>query len=128
MDKYGYSERRKCNSYPESLKIAVVREYESTNVSKAYLKRKYGVSGITLINYWLKRYGNNAYLSDQQTIPIMPAEQPEDSAEVRKLKQRIRQLERELEDAKLRSEAYSLMIKKAEEELKIHIRKKHNTK
>jgi hypothetical protein len=37
-------------------------------------------------------------------------------------------LERELEDAKLLAEAYSKMIKKAEEELKIPIRKKHNTK
>lgn len=128
MDKHGYSERRNCNSYPESLKLAVVREYNSTNVSKAYLKRKYGVSGITLINYWLKRYGDNSYLSSHQTMPIMPADKPEDSAEVQKLKQRIHQLERELEDEKLRSEAYSLMISKAEEELKIPIRKKHNTK
>jgi transposase len=128
MDKHGYSERREYHSYPESLKIAIVREYESTKVSKAYLKRKYGVSGITMITYWLKRYGNNAYLSDHQKIPIMPADKPEDSAEVQHLKQRIRQLERELEDAKLRSEAHSLMIKKAEEELKIPIRKKFNTK
>ena len=128
MDEYGYSERRNCHFYPESVKLAVVREYESTNVSKAYLKRKYGVSGIPLINYWLKRYGNNAYLSSHQTIPIMPVDKPEDSAEVQKLKQRIHQLERELEDEKLRSEAYSLMIRKAEEELKISIRKKHNTK
>lgn len=128
MDKHGYSERREYNSYPESLKISVVREYESTKASKAYLKRKYGVSGITLINCWLKRYGNNAYLSDHQKISNMPEDKSEGSAEVQKLKQRIRQLERELEDEKLRSEAYSLMIKKAEEEFKIPIRKKHNTK
>jgi len=126
MDKYGYSERRECHFYPESLKLAVVREYESTNVSKAYLKRKYGVSGITLINYWLKRYAKNAYLSSK--FKVMAPEPSEDTPEVHKLKQRIRQLERELEDAKLLSEAYSLMIKKAEEELKIPIRKKFNTK
>ncbi len=128
MDKHEYSERREHHLYPESLKLAVVREYESTSGSKAYLKRKYGLSGITLINYWLKRYGHNAYLSGHQTFPAMPTEKPEDSAEVQKLKQRIRQLERELEDAKLRSEAYSLMIRKAEEELKIPIRKKYSTK
>jgi hypothetical protein len=52
----------------------------------------------------------------------------EDSQEVQTLKHRIRQLEKELEDAKLRTEAYSLMIKKAEDELKIPIRKKFNTK
>jgi len=92
MDKYGYSERRECHYYPKSLKLAVVREDESTNVNKAYLKRKYGVSGITLINYWLKRYAKNAYLPSK--IPVMEPEPSEDTPEVPKLKKRIRQLER----------------------------------
>jgi hypothetical protein len=40
----------------------------------------------------------------------------------------IKQLERKLEDEKLRSEAYKSMIEIAEKELKISIRKKPNTK
>lgn len=104
MNKYGYSERRECHYSPESLKLAVVREYESTNVSKAYLKCKYGVSGISLINYWLKRYAKNADLPSK--ITVMEPKPSEDTPEVPKLKKRIRQLERELEDEKLLSEAY----------------------
>ena len=50
---------------------------------------------------------------------------PGDHAELQK---RIRQLERQLEDEKLRTEAYKRIIAKAEQELKISIRKKHNTK
>ncbi|OYZ29813.1 MAG: hypothetical protein B7Y24_14455 [Sphingobacteriales bacterium 16-39-50] len=41
---------------------------------------------------------------------------------------RIKQLERQLEDEQLRSEAYNKMIDIAERELNIPIRKKSNTK
>jgi len=44
------------------------------------------------------------------------------------LQKRIKELERQLEDEKLRSEAYARMIEKAEKELKISIRKKTGTK
>ena len=40
----------------------------------------------------------------------------------------IKRLKRELEDAKLRTEAYLRVIEIAETELKLHIRKKSNTK
>jgi transposase-like protein len=128
MDEKIYSERREYHPYPESLKRAVVQEYLSTKASKTYLKRKYDISGITIINYWLKRYGRNDYLSPAKKVCVMPTKKTEETAEVEKLKHRIRQLERELEDAKFLSEAYSLMIRKAEEDLKIPIRKKYNTK
>lgn len=127
MDEIHYSERRDYRHYPESLKLALVKEYQSTKTSMAYLKRKYGVSTINSVKYWLNKYGDNDYLSIPKINPVMTGK-TEDSPEVQKLKQRIRQLEHELEDAKLLSEAYSLMIKKAEEELKIPIRKKYNTK
>ena len=44
------------------------------------------------------------------------------------LRRRVKELERELEAAKLRAEAYSLMIDLAEKELKVAIRKKSDTK
>ena len=128
MDENKYTERTIYHTYPEPLKLTVVREYESTNCSRAYLKRKYGLNSTNVIKAWVRKYGNNDYLSNQKRIMTMPEDRSEDNQEVQALKRRIRQLERELEDAKLLSEAYSLMIKKAEEELKIPIRKKYNTK
>jgi transposase len=44
------------------------------------------------------------------------------------LKKRIRSLQKELQDSKLREEGYQLMIDIAEKDLKIPIRKKSNTK
>jgi hypothetical protein len=50
----------------------------------------------------------------------------EDDAEA--LRRRIKQLERELDDEKLRAEAYARLIELAEREQGISIRKKDNTK
>jgi hypothetical protein len=47
---------------------------------------------------------------------------------VTKEEQQIAQLKKELEDAKLLAEGYRRMIEIAEQELKIPIRKKRNTK
>ena len=44
------------------------------------------------------------------------------------LLKRIKQLERQLEDAQIRAEGYSRMIDLAEEHLKVKIRKNSNTK
>ena len=128
MEENKYTERTIYHTYPESLKLTVVKEYESTNCSRAYLKRKYGINSTNVIKSWVRKYGSNDYLSPQKEIIYSTMATTEDTPEIQKLKQRIKLLERELEDAKLLSEAYSLMIKKAEEELKIPIRKKYSTK
>ena len=44
------------------------------------------------------------------------------------LQKRIKELERQLENAQLKAEGYELMIEIAEKELKIPIRKKSDTK
>jgi len=128
MDKNIYSKRPNYKFYPESVRKEVVREYLTTECSKAYLKRKYGIGSHQIIIHWIKKYGNSDYLSadkqPQKIIDIME----KDSPEVKDLKQRIKQLEMQLEDAKLLAEAYSMMITTAEEQLKIPIRKKFNTK
>jgi transposase-like protein len=128
MDKNYFTKRRNYQKYPESIKRAVVLEYESSDCSQSYLSRKYGIGSRTIILHWLKKYGNNPYLSVPEPSPKIQSDMAEDTPEIRALKQRIKQLERELEDSKLLAEAYSLMITTAEEQLKIPIRKKFNTK
>lgn len=128
MDKNIYSKRHNYRFYPESVRKEVVREYQATDCSKAYLMRKYGIGSRTIIGHWIKKYGNNDYLSVDKQPDNHFEPMAKDSPEVKKLKERIRQLERELEDSKLLAEAYSMMIKTAEEQLKIPIKKKFNTK
>jgi transposase len=128
MDKNYFTKRKNYQKYPESLKRAVVFEYETGDCSQSYLSRKYGIGSRTIILHWLKKYGNNLYLSVPEQSPKSQPDMAEDTPEIRALKVRIKQLERELEDSKLLAEAYSLMITTAEEQLKIPIRKKFNTK
>jgi len=128
MDKNYFTKRRNYQKYPESIKKAVVWEYESSDCSQSYLSRKYGIGSRTIIQHWLKKYGNNHYLSVSEQSQRSQPDMAEDTPEIRALKARIKQLERELEDSKLLAEAYSLMITTAEEQLKIPIRKKFNTK
>ena len=52
----------------------------------------------------------------------------EKATDTESLNKRIKELERDLEDAKLKAEGYSRMIDIAERELKIKIRKKPSTK
>jgi transposase-like protein len=128
MDENFYSKRPNYKFYPESVRQEVVREYLTTECSKAYLRRKYGIGSSQIILHWLKKYGNSDCLSPVKPPEQIHTEMAEDTPEIRALKARIKQLERELEDSKLLAEAYSLMITTAEEQLKIPIRKKFNTK
>lgn len=87
------------------------------------------------IQRWMKQLG---YLDiHQKTRDLPPSIIPplalkktdkQESATNQALEQRIKELERLLEDEQLRSEAYGRMIAIAEQEYKIPIRKKSNTK
>ena len=128
MDENIYSNRPNYKLYPESLRKEVVREYLTTQCSKAYLRRKYGIGSSNIIMHWVKKYGPSDYLSPIKAPTKSEDVMAKETPEIKQLKQRIKQLEQQLEDAKLLRDAYSMMIKTAEEELKIPIRKKFNTK
>lgn len=51
-----------------------------------------------------------------------------DTTDPKELQKRIKELERQLEDAQLRAKGYEIMIDIAEKQLKIPIRKKSDTK
>jgi len=119
--------------YSEPFRRKVIEEYLSSNVSKMSLLRKYGIKSKSGIQRWMKRYG---YQEKQPIVPTFTCtssyalvrKMNTGKANKKELEEKIRELERQLQDEKLRSEAYARMIEKAEKELKIPIRKKSNTK
>jgi hypothetical protein len=123
--------------FTESFKRSIVDMVNCGAISKEEARRTYGIKGKSVILLWqlnFQKYGRCSLnlgidpirLKElKPTQPLKPAE-PETSQD--ELKARIRQLERQLEDEQLRSEAYNRMIDIAEKELKISIRKKSNTK
>jgi transposase-like protein len=78
-------------------------------------------NGRPLIDSWLKRYG------DTHPLPLAQMTEAE-LAELKALQERIKALEKELDQTKLRGTALDTMIDVAEDQFKIEIRKKAGTK
>lgn len=115
--------------YGEAFKRMVVAEFESGVLTKANLKRKYGIPGHSTLDRWLIKYGRYKYLSsssigrplkdkDQQRIKELEAE----------LRKREKELERQLKQKDAELAAYKRFIEIAESELNIKIVKKSGAK
>ncbi|MEO8732883.1 MAG: hypothetical protein ABI373_00995 [Flavobacteriales bacterium] len=130
-DKFKHNKKGKFESrYTEAFKRKVIEEYLETGTPKERLLVKYGITYKGAFQAWMPKLG---YV-DIRRLP-KPAKElaaytlmkpRKDNAEA--LQRRIKDLERELEDEKLRSEAYARLIELAEREQGISIRKKDNTK
>lgn len=83
--------------YSEAFKLHVVRELEEGRYeSPGKAGRAYGVKGQGTVACWLRRYGKNHLLG--KVVRVMKADE---EAEVKALRQRVRELERALADAHL---------------------------
>jgi transposase len=118
--------------YDEAFKRKVIEEYLTSGISKVDLLRKYNIRTKSGIQRWMKRFGYvdphrpvNAKFTDTTSFTLTKKSTSSDNVE---LLQKIKDLERQLVDEKLRSEAYARIIEKAEKELKISLKKKFNTK
>ena len=119
--------------YDQAFKRKVIEEYLATGCSKMDLLRKYNIQFKSAIQTWMRTLGYDDRGSQGQRfkfgqIILSVAKEKQNTSEPTELQKRILELERQLEDEKLRSEAYARMIEKAEKELKISIRKKTDTK
>lgn len=108
-------------SYSESLKREVVRAIQLGLLSKEEARKKYGIRGHSAILKWIRTFEEQGSLTKRNYMDYKNTSKDA-------LINRIKELERQLEDEKIRAEGYSKMIDIAEEQLKISIRKKHITK
>lgn len=123
--------------FSESFKRGVIEDYLTSGLSKQGILRKYGIKFQSALQTWMKIYGYEDFNRKVSYIEVLNQEelkkkfsQPKQGNSLDSEEQRdyIKQLERKLEDEKLRSEAYRNMIEIAEKEMKISIRKKSSTK
>jgi len=122
-------------AYSEQFKRGVIEEYLRIKGSKQDLLVKYNIKFKGAIQTWMRQLGyvnsqnKPAYLEVNREIKMAEeiiGSEPEGDKEA--LTKRIKELERLLEDERLKSEAYNRIIEIAEKELKISIRKKANTR
>jgi len=99
--------------YSEAFKRTVVMEYERGILNKAQIKSKYGIGGKSRVLDWCRKYGKLVYPTGNNGRPMKDPQ-----------KQRIKDLEKQLEEAKLKVLAYEKLISIAEKEEGISILKK----
>lgn len=125
--------------YNESDRLALLREYYSSGLSKYAFVKKHNLSGSAILNKWIKKYS-----SPQKELPLeksllkrLSSEGETEMAnrskesyreENAQLKKRIKELEKSLSFSRLETEARDLMITRAEEYFNIQIRKKSGAK
>lgn len=111
---------KKVNHYSDQFKRKVVREVLSGCESLEHYRRKYRIGGSTTISRWVGKFAT-------EEIPPMAAKR-KDNEDLAELKAELALLRRELEDERLRREAYQLMVQIAEAEFNIPIEKKFGVK
>ena len=83
-----------CNvRYSEAFKMQVVRELEENDLAFTELKRKYGIRGADTVQVWTRKYGNGS------RGKVIRVETPQEIDELKRLKDRVKLLEKALADA-----------------------------
>ena len=104
--------------YSEAFKLKVVREYESSPMTKDGLMEKYKIGGHSTVLDWLRKYGKLYY--PKTTLIGRPMKDPE--------KQRIKELEAALKESREKLLVYEKLIEIAKLESGIDILKNIDTK
>jgi transposase-like protein len=104
--------------YSQAFKLQVVREYERGNHTKDSLMSKYQIGGHSTVLQWCRKYGKLYY--SKTTLPGRPMKDPQ--------KQRIKDLEHELKQAREKILVYEKLIEVTKRETGIDVRKNIDTK
>jgi transposase-like protein len=109
--------------YSDHFKRRVVNEILEGDQSLEYYRRKYKIGGSMTLSRWIDKFAAETAIN-----PSDMSKQQRESDEIGRLKAELALLKRELDDERLRRQAYELMIKIAEEEFNIPIEKKSGVK
>lgn len=114
----GKEEQRKKRSqrdYNLGFKLALVSEVEKGNYTYKQIQKVYGIQGRSTVLVWLRKYGTLDWT--KPNFRSMPKTKETPS-------QKIKRLERELTDEKLKNKLLNTMVDIADQQLGTSIRKK----
>jgi transposase len=106
------------SAYSQAFKVQVVREYELGHHTKDGLMNKYKIGGHSTVLRWCRKYGKLYY--SKTTMPGRPLKDPQ--------KQRIKELEHELREAREKILVYEKLMEVTKRETGIDVRKNIDTK
>lgn len=117
--------------YSEEMKLKVIEQVLTGGISMCEASRRYNIAGNCTVSRWISKFmtQNNPTVNTNQPDMVRRLSEDEDpKGEIARLRAKIKQLEDQLEYEKLRSEAYETMIRIAEKEFKLPIKKKFGAK
>ena len=119
----------KIRSYSDMEKLRILEEFKKSGESMAKFQRNCGLGHSTL-SRWMTKFGLSFDKKEVLMATIEEKNKPTNNKSTHEmiLEARIKQLEQELKDEKLKSLAYKTMIEIAEEELGVDISKKAGAK
>jgi transposase-like protein len=120
--------KRKVNHFTDEFRFQVVQEYLNTGISQKALQKKFSIGGNNCINNWMRKFGTSEVTVEQINLQRTMSKEEDKTLGERKLEAKVKELEKALEQERLRTLALDTMINIAERDLKISIRKKSGTK
>ena len=126
MERYSKKYSSKWQSrYSEEFKRFVCNDYLTGSLTRREVEVKHGI-GNSRLTYWLREKGYDYLKTRIVSLPSM--EKSTANITIKDSEKSISDLKKELQEAQLLAEAYRRMIEIAEQEFKIRIVKKSNTK
>lgn len=112
--------KRSQRDYNLGFKLAVVSAVEKGEMTYKQAQKAYGIQGRSTVLVWLRKHGNLDW--KKPALNFMSLPQSETPA------QKIKRLERELEDERLRNKVLNTMIDISDQQYGTAIRKKYLSK
>ena len=115
------TKKRTQRDYTLAFKLAVVESVEKGDMTYKQAQEIYGIQGNSTVLKWLRKHGRQDW-----SIPLKNYKSPPKASETPA--QKIKRLEKELRDEKLRNLLYEEMIRIADEQYGTSLKKKFLTK
>ena len=122
MEKKGKKRvKRTQRDYNMAFKLAVVSQVEKGEMTSKQAQRAYGIQGHSTVLKWLRKHGTLDWkIPGQQPMALLKNEETP--------AQKIKRLEKELEDERLKNEVLNRMIDISDQRYGTSIRKKFSPK
>jgi transposase-like protein len=111
-------EKRTQRDYTMAFKLSVISQVEKGDLTYKQAQMHYGIQGRSTVLVWLRRFGNLDWRKPKIHIMANSKETPA---------QRIKRLEKELSDEKLKNKVLNTMIDISDKQYGTQIRKKYSS-
>ena len=118
--------KRTQRDYTLAFKLSVVDQVENADMTYRQAQDRYGIQGASTVLTWLRRHGRLDWSQGASsagkvfTMPDQPKELTPD--------QRIKELEKQLEETKLKAEFFEAVVHVMERDYGVRVSKKPRTK